>query len=39
MKKKNQKPYFKPIIISKDEMDKFKKEELKEEKKIVKNIG
>ena len=34
---KNGKSIFKQFIISKDEMDKFEQEELKKEKKIVKN--
>ena len=37
IKKKKEKPFFEPIIISKDEMDKIEKEELKKEIKIVKD--
>ena len=36
---KNEKTTFKQTIISKDEMDKFGKEELKKEKKNLKTAG
>ena len=35
--KKNEKPFFKPIIMSKDDMDKFEEKELRKERRIARN--
>ena len=34
IKKKNEKPFFKPIVISEHDMDKFGEKELKKKEKL-----
>lgn len=38
IKKKNEKPFFKPIITSKDEIDKLEEIELKKKRKCKKQL-